>query len=359
MKESIAVYNNPDWDMASKRLAAFWHKEIIDRPCLQVYAKTGKQDAGPQASGESISARNYWTDPQAFMQANRSGYADTVFMGEALPVLYPNAEHVAMAMGSALQYSRDTIWIHRTPGKLADLDFSGVTPANAAIGQMSGYFKYLASSARGECFVGFPHMGNAGDTLARMRGYDTFCMDLLDDPEYCFHLEEQVLNIWKMSYDMLFRIINEKMQGSCGWLPAWHPGRCALVEFDFCALISPAYFTLYLPYLIDRASYAEHAIFHLDGPGAVKHLDALLSIKEIGFIQWEPGAGERNIFAWIPLMQKIQAAGKGLYVSGGPFTIGQARALLKELKPEGLMMPVIAESTTEAESFLESAVISH
>jgi hypothetical protein len=393
------MYNNPDWDMASRRLTAFWHKEIIDRPCLQVYARTcadisGLPDHGktekeisepydlaelseysesselsesaeasgpsePHASRESMSAWKYWTDPQVFLRTNRNGYANTAFLGEALPVLYPNAEHVAMAMGSALQYSPDTIWIHRTPGKLEDLDFSGVTPASAAIEQMAGYFRHLAASAQGECFVGFPHMGNPGDTLARMRGYDTFCMDLLDNPEYCFLLEDQILRIWKMSYDMLFRIINEKMPGSCGWLPAWHPGKCALVEFDFCALISPDHFHQYLPYLIDRATYAEHAIFHLDGPGALKHLDTLLSIKEIGFIQWEPGAGEKNIFAWIPLMQKIQAAGKGLYVSGGPFSIGQARALLKELKPEGLMMPVVAESASEAASFLESTIISH
>lgn len=353
------MFNNPDWDMAEKRLTAFWHKAVIDRPCLQVYADKGMEPPEQSPEDEGLTAEKYWTDPQIFYQTSRRSFARTACLGEALPVLYPNAEHVAIAMGSKVQYAFDTIWIHKTPGELANLDFSHVTPDHAAIRQMAGYFERLAALAQGECFVGFPHMGNAGDTLARMRGYENMCVDLLDDPQRCFHLEDQVLRIWKMAFELLYRIINTKMAGSCGWLPAWHPGKCALIEFDFCALISPEHFKRYVPFLTERASFAEHAIFHLDAPGALKHLDALLAIDEIGFIQWEPGAGEGNILEWLPLMKKIQAAGKGLYVSGGPHGIGQAKALLNELSPEGLMLPVHAGSVDEAMLFLESTVISH
>ena len=34
-------------------------------------------------------------------------------------------------------------------------------------------------------------------------------------------------------------IINKNMEGSCGWLPAWYPGRSALIEFDIGGMISP------------------------------------------------------------------------------------------------------------------------
>lgn len=338
------MFSNPDWGMAARRLAAFWQKEIIDRPCLQVYTHKAAGSGGQDADDADLPAERYWTDPLAFLRAHRRGSSCTAYLGEALPVLYPNAEHVALAMGSELQYDANTIWIHKSPGGLADLDFSHVTPAHAAIRDMAGYFERLAAAARRECFIGFPHMGNAGDTLARMRGYGDFCIDLIDDPTRCFELEYQVLRIWKMTYDLLHNIINTRMPGSAGWLPAWHPGRCALIEFDFCALISPALFKQYVPLLTERACFAGHAIFHLDGPGALKHLDALLAMDEIGFIQWEPGAGCDNILDWIPLMQKIQAAGKGLYVSGGAHSVGTAKALLKELRSEGLMIPVRPES---------------
>jgi len=112
-------------------------------------------------------------------------------------------------------------------------------------------------------------------------------------------------------------------------------------------------FKQYMPFLIERATHADHAIYHLDGPDAVAHLDAILAIPEIGFIQWEPGAGGGDILGWIELMQKIQAAGKGLYVSGGPHPIWKAEILLKQLKPEGLMLPVYAASIDEGEQFLQ------
>jgi hypothetical protein len=353
------MYQNQDWDMATKRLTAFWHKAIIDRPCLQVYVDNKEFEPEHSIADVAKSAEHYWTDPEIFFLTNWKRNKKTIYYGEALPVLYPNAEHVAIAMGSKVQFSMETIWINKSPGELADLDFSLVTLDNSIIQQMARYFENLVDAAKSECFIGFPHMGNAGDTLARMRGYGNMCIDLYDNLDYCINLEEQILRIWKMTFDLLYHIINQKMNGSCGWLPAWHPGRCALVEFDFCSLISPEHFKRYVPFLVERAAFADHAIFHLDGPGAIKHLDTLLAIDEIGFIQWEPGAGDSNILNWLPLMQKIQAAGKGLYVSGGVHSIEQAVVLLNELSPEGLMIPVSANSIDEARQFLDSAIISH
>jgi hypothetical protein len=44
-----------------------------------------------------------------FLKINRGSYKNTGHYGEAIPVLYPNAEHVAAAMGSALEYASKTI----------------------------------------------------------------------------------------------------------------------------------------------------------------------------------------------------------------------------------------------------------
>jgi len=349
------MYKNHDWKMASKRLEAFWHKEVIDRPCIQLYASIPASEPEPELEikADTVSHKTYWTNPLAYFRANQRHFEHTVFMGEALASLYPNAEHVAMAMGSELEYDEGTVWIKKTPGDIFSLDFSHVLPEHPIILRMADYFERLCQVSEGECFVGFPHMGNPGDTLARMRGYDTLCLDLMDEPEQCFALEGQILRIWKLCYDLLYDIVNRHMQGSCGWLPAWHPDRSALIEFDFCALISPELFKAYIPLLVERAAHGRHAIYHLDGPGAIVHLDAILSIPEIGFIQWEPGAGGGDILDWIELMQKIQAAGKGLYVSGGPHPIWKAEILLRELRSKGIMLSVYASNPDEGERFLQ------
>jgi len=356
------MYNNNDWDMASKRLEAFWQMEVIDRPCLQVTTVALEQDNKPvitKAEPDVIDAETSWIDPSAYLRGINQFFARTVCMGEALPVLYPNAEHVSRAMGSELQYDFGTIWIKTTPGSIFDLDFSHVTPEHPVIKEMVEYFDYISKSADGRFFIGFPHMGNPGDCLARMRGYDNLCIDLIDEPERCFELEKQILYIWHMCYDILYETINRYMKGSCGWLPAWHPERCALIEFDFCALISPELFRHYIPFLIERAAHTKHAIYHLDGPDALRHLDIILGIQEIGFIQWEPGAGGGDILDWLDLMKRIQSAGKGLYIGGGSHPVWKAEVLLKELQPEGLMIPVYAENIAEAERFLHNACINY
>lgn len=358
------MYGNVDWEMASKRLTAFWQKEIIDRPCLQIVTSAGKTKIeneqieskkieNEQMENTKIDPAAVWTNPQTYFEVNRQPFANTIYLGEALPVLYPNAEHIALALGSELGYADGTIWIKKTPGSIRDLDFSHVILEHPAIQEMASYFECICQLAKDQCFVGFPHMGNPGDALARMRGYDNFCLDLLDEPERCFALEEEMLRIWQMCYDLIHGIITTYMPGSCGWLPAWHPTRSALIEFDFCALISPELFKKYIPFLVKRARHADHAIYHLDGPDALIHLDMLLAIPEIEFIQWEPGAGGGDILDWLELMQKIQAAGKGLYVSGGFHPIWKAEILLRELRWEGLMIPVYANSMDEAQRFLD------
>ena len=92
-------------------------------------------------------------------------------------------------------------------------------------------------------------------------------------------------------------------------------------------------------------------IFHLDGPDAARHLDALLEIEEIDAIQWVPGDGKPPARAWLPMLSKVQRAGKGLWVSAPPEDV---HAILEELRPEGLMIHVEGTfpSLDEAESFI-------
>ena len=61
---------------------------------------------------------------------------------------------------------------------------------------------------------------------------------------------------------------------------------------DFNFLIGPREFErLFLPDIARQAATAGRAIFHLDGPGAARHIDALLDLPELQAIQFVPGAG--------------------------------------------------------------------
>lgn len=87
----------------------------------------------------------------------------------------------------------------------------------------------------------------------------------------------------------------------------------------------------------------DRCLYHLDGPQALRHLDALLEIDEIQAIQWVPGAGQDDWKKWIPVYRKIQDRGRSLQLVALPATdIG---LLMENLRPEGVWissMPGIA-----------------
>jgi hypothetical protein len=83
-------------------------------------------------------------------------------------------------------------------------------------------------------------------------------------------------------------------------------------------MFSPQMFErFFLPELSACCSALDHPFYHLDGPGALPHLPALLSLPELCGIQWVPTDRKPGAREWLPLLQQINASGKlcQLYVS--------------------------------------------
>ena len=94
-----------------------------------------------------------------------------------------------------------------------------------------------------------------------------------------------------------------------------------------------------------------HNIFHLDGKGVARHVDQILELPNLRAIQWVQGVGEdRPIMQWIPLIKRIQAAGKGVVVDIAP---EELEGFISELRPEGLYLCVATDSVEEEKAVLE------
>lgn len=352
-KAKMDMIRNPDWENARKRLEAFWHNEIIDRPCIQIYAPAPESDFAGLEPITDCNREALWNDPEIVTHNFRAEYMRTRYMGEAFPVLYPKWPGPELMLGSRVEYDVNTIWVKHAVDTILDVDMDRLTMDHPEVHRFLEKLAHCAEYARGEAFIGMPGMGNPGDTLATVCGYDNLFIDLFDNPEEVMAAEEKLTSFSKEMYDAVYNTTTQYIQGSCGWLPAWHPGRSSLIEFDMSAMISPDMYRMYLPYLLERTEYAEKSIYHLDGPDALTHLDIILAQKEFDAIQWEPGVASENILDWIPVMQKIQAAGKGLYVAGPRYSPDAILELLKNLKPEGLILPVTVSSVEEGQRFLE------
>ena len=76
----------------------------------------------------------------------------------------------------------------------------------------------------------------------------------------------------------------------------------------------------------------------------------MLSLPELQAIQWVPGAGHGGIQQWLPLIERIQKAGKGVWVSVGP---EEVEPLLVAPKPEGLLISTHCRAEGEARALVE------
>jgi hypothetical protein len=90
---------------------------------------------------------------------------------------------------------------------------------------------------------------------------------------------------------------------------------------------------VFLEGIAAECKFFDQSIYHLDGPGALRHLDSLLQIKELDAIQWVCGAGNEGFARWVPVYQKIQKAGKAMTLG---VELSELPMVFETLKPEGV-----------------------
>jgi hypothetical protein len=99
-------------------------------------------------------------------------------------------------------------------------------------------------------------------------------------------------------------------------------------------------------------------IYHMDGPGQLRHLDSLLTIPELKAIQWVPGAGQPGVGEWPDVYRKIRDAGKRIqfFTSQDPDGWRVFEKIAEQVGgPEGIMMcgPVPPDERDEAAAMME------
>ena len=126
------------------------------------------------------------------------------------------------------------------------------------------------------------------------------------------------------------------------------------MQCDFAHMISPEMFEEFvLPSIKEQCQYLDYSIYHLDGKGQIAHLDLLLSIKELNGIQWSvpviPLDPPHDSPKWYPYFERIQKAGKLLYIWAKPENVER---LISDLSPRGLLIGTSCESEDEVKELL-------
>jgi hypothetical protein len=107
-----------------------------------------------------------------------------------------------------------------------------------------------------------------------------------------------------------------------------------------------------VPILEEQGRHLDHAIYHVDGPGAVRHVPSITSIESIHAVNWIPGEGHGPMGRWAELLRDIQERGKPVQCSARPEDI---EPILEVASPRGLLLDVRCESPEQADEVVRKA----
>lgn len=323
----------PDYEMSAARYAAFWEREIIDRPPVRIAFR--KPDAVPQARHTYPDDKSRWLDIDTRVADAVWDMENTDFLYDSLPIVWPNfgPDILASWYGCNLRYGADTTWSSPVIKDWSD-PLPRLDPMCETFRLTVEYTKKLIEAGRGKFIVGLTDLHPGGDLLAALRGPENFAFDLIEEPETVKGLLPQLMSEYYAAYGVFYRMLREAGMPITTWMPIVNEGTYYVPSNDFSCMVSTKmYEEFFLPEIVRECAFYEKSIYHLDGPGALRHLDAILSIKDLDAVQWCCGAGREGFDRWANVYKKIQEAGKSLHLA---CTVNELDHVFEVLRPEGV-----------------------
>jgi hypothetical protein len=360
LKNSIYKEN---WDDTKKRFDAFWNMDMLDRCCVAVTSL--RKEPIPSERGYMVpkNLREKWLDMQLLHNNFEFVNTRTRFAGEALPNFFLNFGPGVLAAycGSDYTLQDQTVWFGadhlikewRTRPKIALRDDAELYTLTRDT------IEYFTEHAHRNYLLSMTDIGGAYDVLASLRGTENLLFDLMDAPEEVVKAVDEVQEAFFTAFTRLHDMLRDRQDGYTCWVQnLWSDKKWNVSQNDFASMISPDMFERYVaPAVLKESAWLDRCVFHLDGPGMIRHLDCLLAMDSIHAIQWQPTdyfSEDEGVSSeiWVPMFKKIQDSGKGLVLI---FVKPQhVERLLKNLSPKGLFISTSCVTEDEADDLLKS-----
>jgi len=362
-------FDDTDWDNIAKNWHAWW-EGTLDRPLFVIEAVdySSNQKAGAGSGASSLKVRDLdgfitrfplSVPVDEILDEFEPNLRTVHYALDGFPKWWPNLGPGVMAgfLGSRVEFRPGTTWFHDVGvSELADLQLS-FDNGNAWWHRVLTVTEAAVARWGDKIAIGHTDLGGNLDILASLRGTESLLLDLLDVPEVVDRCVDEITKLWIEYYEALYSVVQNGRRGVACWAPCWQPSRGYMLQCDFSYMISPSMFARWVtPDLTRLSDFLDYGFYHMDGPGQLRHLDALISIPNLRGIQWIPGAGSAPPEEWPDLLRKILDAGKRCQVYVTP---AGARKLLDELDCRGMLIVLREDngernlSVNEAELFID------
>ena len=345
----MELQGKPDFEAALHRIEAWFNHETLDRPPVRFAEHNADFASSPKLAGRtwpSLKAR--WFDAEFQVDLFLESIRGRTFYGETFPVFWPNlGPNVYAAFhGGELDYGEVTSWIRHSVHDWDDLQRLKFSPDNEYFRGIDELTRVALEKCAGRFMVGYTDLHGSVDCVADWRDPQQLCLDIVDDPEKVHAMIRLANESFFPVFDHYDDVLKAHGQLSVTWMGIPSRGKMHIPSCDFTALTSTETFCqFYLPCVQNEVRRMTHNIFHVDGKGMLPHLDHILSIPQIHAIQWVQGVGDDlPILQWLPVIKKIQAAGKGVLVD---LQLSELEPFIAAIKPGGLYLCISADENIQ------------
>lgn len=344
-----------NWEESKARYIDWWNGKGIIISMWEHLKKEGAPREGIEAPAPPHSLEQRWFDPDWRAQELHHYLATSSLMADIIPVantqLGPGS--LAAIIGAEYEAGEDTIWIRHKEGQELNLNLDD---QNKAWLLHLDLLKACKANSNGRYYVGIPDLMEGLDVLAGCKGTTEVMMDMMLDREGLLDKLQKINDLYFKVYNQLYDIVNVDGESAFCYFSIWGPGKVSKLQSDISTMISEEDFrTFELPFLKKQCQEIDYTLYHLDGVGAQRHLDALLEIDGLNAIQWTPGYGEPQGGnpRWYDLYKRILAGGKSVMANW--VTLDELEPLIDQVGNQGLHINLDFKTERDIEQALKIA----
>ncbi len=218
-------------------------------------------------------------------------------------------------------------------------------------GKLMDFHRCLKRTLGDSVLLSMPTLSGGLDALVGLYNARDLMLDMVDEPELVHEALRQVNAAYTQILEACTEVFEIDRFGSANRHGMYTTGRINVPQCDFSCMVSSAMFEEFaVPGIEHELMALDAGEYHLDGPGAIRHLERLARMPRLKVIQWVSGAGGGEAQDWTWLHRRVLSLGKGLILGGGAQRVAELQRAYRS--PNMFLVVNGIHSRMEAEDFL-------